>query len=207
MQITEIKKDKLHLTKIILEDGRELLIDNEVVYEKTLKVGADLSEQYIDELCFESNYRRAKSRALWYLDRQDHTEKALYQKLLRGGFPEKESAKVIARLKEVGVLDDNRYAENYAERLLESNISKREALQKMLLKGVPCELAKKVLSETEADEQTQIRNLIEKKYRNKLNGENGWQKVYAALVRKGFSYEEAKKALNNYIEESEEDYV
>lgn len=207
MQITEIKKDKLHLTKITFADGREVLVDNEVVYEKTLKVGADLSEQYINELASESDYRRAKSRALWYLDRQDHTEKALYQKLLRGGFPEKESAKVIARLCEVGLLDDNRYAENYAERLIESNISKREALQKMLLKGVPYELAKKVLTETEADEQTQIKNLIEKKYRNKLSGEKGWQKVYGALVRKGFSYDEVKKALNNYIEKAEEDYV
>ncbi len=207
MQIKTIKKDKLHLTKITFVDDSEVLIDNEVVYEKTLKVGADLSEEYINELVFESNYRRAKSRAIWYLDRTDHTEKALYQKLLRGGFPEKESAKVIARLKEVGLIDDNRFAQNYAERLLESNVSKREALQKMLVKGVPYDLAKAVLSDTETDELIQIKNVIEKKYRNKLNAQNGWQKVYGALVRKGFSYENVKKALNSFIENYEEDYV
>ncbi len=207
MQIREIKKDKLHLTKIIFADSSEVLIDNEVVYEKTLRAGVDLSQEYIDELVSESNYRRAKSRALWYLDRNDHTEKALYQKLLRGGFPEKESAMVIARLIEVGLLNDERYAKNYAERLIESNISKREALQKMLIKGVPYELAKSVLADTESDEETQIKNLIQKKYRTKLSGENGWQKVYAALIRKGFSYEAVKKTLNAYIENYEEDYV
>ncbi len=207
MQIKAINKDKLHLTKITFEDSSEVFIDNEVVYEKTLRAGADLSAEYIDDLVFESNYRRAKSRALWYLDRTDHTEKVLYQKLLRGGFPEKESAKVIARLKEVGLLDDNRYAQNYCERLIESNISKREALQKMLQKGVPYDLAKQVLSDTEADEETQIKNIIEKKYRNKLAQENGWQKVYGALIRKGFSYDAVKKALNEFIENYEEDYV
>ena len=207
MKITQIKKDKLHLTKIVFSDNSEVLIDNEVVYEKTLRVGADLSQEYIDELVFESNYRRAKSRAIWYLDRQDHTEKALYQKLLRGGFPEKESAKVIARLCEVGLLDDKRYAQNYAERLMESNVSKREALQRMLLKGVTYDLAKQVLQDTDSHEETQIKNLIEKKYRNKLAQENGWQKVCGALVRKGFSYENVKKALNEFIENYEEDYV
>lgn len=202
MVVTNIKKDKLHLTKITLSDGSEVLIDNEVVYEKCLKIGTQISD--LEDLVFESNYRRAKSRAIWYLDRADHTEKALYDKLLRGGFPKRESAKVIARLKEVGLLDDLRYAENYANRLIESNISKREALQKMLLKGVPYDMAKSVLEETETDELLQIKNIIEKKYRTKITLENGVQKVYAALVRKGFSYDAVKTALKTYIEESEE---
>lgn len=204
MFITDTKKDKLHLTKITLSDGSEVLIDNEVCYEKCLKVGLEIEDEDLKDLIFESNYRRAKSRAIWYLDRSDHTEKALYEKLLRGGFPQRESAKVIARLKEVGLLDDRRYAENYANRLIDNNISKREALQKMLLKGVPYDMAKSVLQETETDELLQIKNIIEKKYRAKLTLENGVQKVYAALVRKGFSYDAVKTALKTYIEESEE---
>lgn len=204
MFITDTKKDKLHLTKITLSDGSEVLIDNDVCYEKCLKVGLEIEDEDLKDLIFESNYRRAKSRAIWYLDRSDHTEKALYEKLLRGGFPQRESEKVIARLKEVGLLDDRRYAENYANRLIDNNVSKREALQKMLLKGVPYDMAKSVLEETETDELSQIKNIIEKKYRTKLTLENGVQKVYAALVRKGFSYDAVKTALKTYIEESEE---
>ena len=117
----------------------------------------------------------------------DHTEKALYDKLLRAGFKPKPCAKVIARLKEVGLLDDNRYAENYANRLIESNVSKREALQKLLLKGVSYDLAKSVLEETQTDELSQIKNVIEKKYKNKLLAENGVQKVYAGFVLNGCS--------------------
>ncbi len=202
MCITEIKKDKLHLMRLFLSDGNEVLIDKDVCNEKCLKKGMELDG--LEEIIFESDYRRAKSRAIWYLDRMDHTEKALYDKLLRAGFKPKPCAKVIARLKEVGLLDDNRYAENYANRLIESNVSKREALQKLLLKGVPYDLAKSVLEETQTDELSQIKNVIEKKYKNKLLAENGVQKVYAALVRKGFSYGAVKTALNEFIEESEE---
>ena len=202
MVITEIKKDKLHLMRLFLSDGNEVLIDKDVCNEKCLKKGMELDG--LEEIIFESDYRRAKSRAIWYLDRMDHTEKALYDKLLRAGFKPKPCAKVIARLKEVGLLDDNRYAENYANRLIESNVSKREALQKLLLKGVSYDLAKSVLEETETDELSQIKNVIEKKYKNKLLAENGVQKVYAALVRKGFSYGAVKTALNEFIEESEE---
>ena len=202
MVITEIKKDKLHLMRLFLNDGNEVLIDKDVCNEKCLKKGMELDG--LEEIIFESDYRRAKSRAIWYLDRMDHTEKALYDKLLRAGFKPKPCAKVIARLKEVGLLDDNRYAENYANRLIESNVSKREALQKLLLKGVPYDLAKSVLEETQTDELSQIKNVIEKKYKNKLLAENGVQKVYAALVRKGFSYGAVKTALNEFIEESEE---
>ena len=204
MRITEIKKDKLHLMRLFLSDGSEVLLDKDVRSQKGLNKGMELDEQALDGLIFESDYQRAKSRAVWYLDRMDHTEKALYDKLLRAGFKPKPCAKVIARLKEVGLLDDNRFAENYANRLIESNVSKREALQKLLLKGVPYDLAKSVLEETETDELSQIKNVIEKKYKNKLLSENGAQKVYAALVRKGFSYGAVKTALNEFIEESEE---
>ena len=204
MQIVNLQKDKLHLTKLSLSDGRQVLVDNDLVFERSLKAGLEIDDKYLEELLFSSDYVRAKSRAVWYLDRSAHTEKGLYDKLVRAGFAKEACAKVIARFIEVGLLDDRRYAETLAERLIETNVSKREALQKMLSKGLPYDLAKAVLEETEADENTQIRNLIEKKYRNKLLAENGAKRVFEALVRKGFSYSDVREALKSYIEESED---
>lgn len=204
MQIVNLQKDKLHLTKLSLSDGRQVLVDNDLIFERSLKAGLEIDDKYLEELLFSSDYVRAKSRAVWYLDRSAHTEKGLYDKLVRAGFAKEACAKVIARFIEVGLLDDRRYAETFAERLIEANVSKREALQKMLSKGLPYDLAKAVLEETEADENTQIRNLIEKKYRNKLQQENGAKKVFDALARKGFSFGAIREALKSYIEESED---
>ena len=204
MQIVNLQKDKLHLTKLSLSDGRQVLVDNDLVFQRSLKAGLEIDDKYLEELLFSSDYVRAKSRAVWYLDRSAHTEKGLYDKLVRAGFAKEACAKVIARFIEVGLLDDRRYAETLAERLIETNVSKREALQKMLSKGLPYDLAKAVLEETEADENTQIRNLIEKKYRNKLLAENGAKKVFDALARKGFSFGAIREALKSYIEELED---
>lgn len=200
MQILNIQKDKLHLTKISLSNGEEVLIDNDVCRDNYLKKGDEISEEKLNALVFQSQYQRAKSRAVWYLDRKDRTAKDLYNKLCLAGFDKKAVAKVIARLQEVGLIDDRRFAENYASRLMEGNVSKREALQKMLQKGVPYDMAKDVLSECDSDEGAQIEALINKKYRTKLMVEGGKEKVYAALIRKGFSYEAVKNALKNYIE-------
>lgn len=203
MLILEVKKDKKHLFKVIFQNGEEILIDKTVLEENSVYEGMDLSVEDISNLLESSDYYRARSRALWYLDRADHTEKALYQKLLRAGFPKKASAKVLARLVEIGAVDDRRYAERYAERCVEANISKREALHKMLEKGVPINLAKEVLNDIETDELSQIKALLEGKYAYKLSRDGGVQKVYASLIRKGFSFSAVKEALKVYSEELE----
>lgn len=203
MIVFDIKRDKTHLMRVILDNGAEILLDKDTVAENPLKKGDFIDKDKIDELSYDSEYRRAKSRALWYLDRMDYTEKSLYTKLVRAGFDKRASAQVLARLTELGVVDDMRYANRFAERCLEKNISKRETMHKMLEKGVPYDMAKFVLSDMEADEDSQLKALIEGKYAYKLTQDRGVEKVYAALVRKGFSYSAVKQALKNYVEDFE----
>lgn len=201
MQITAINKEKKHLTRITFNGGIECFLDNDVVFENGLSVGHTITEGDLNKIKFSSDYKRAKSRALWYLDRMDYTEKALFEKLLKAGFSKEASAKVLANLCEFSLIDDRKYAERMAERLISNNISNREALNKMYLKGIPLDLAKEVLSETDSDEEEQIKALIEGKYAYKLTTENGAKKVFAALIRKGFSYSSVRSALKQYIEE------
>lgn len=203
MFIEKLEKDKKHLTRLTLSNGDEFLIDKDVCAEKGLSQGMAIDGELIKELDEESDYKRAKSRALWYLDRQDYTEKALYEKLVRAGFKKSSSARVLAKLCELGLLDDRRYAERFAERCAQNNISKREAVHKMLLKGISLDLAKEVTEEAGGDPKEQIKAIIEKKYLNKLKEENGYQKVFAALARKGFPFDEIKTAIKEYNKELE----
>lgn len=203
MQIVAINKAKQHLSTLVFDNGEQVSLDTTVCGENLLKAGKELTDEDLKKLTEQSNYQRARSRALWYLDRGDITEKALFQKLVMAGYEEKASAQVIKRFVEVDLLNDRRYAENYAEKLLNANVSKREAVGKMLSKGIPYDLVKQVLESFGNDEERQIKNLLEGKYRNKLTAENGAQKVYAALVRKGFSYSAVRKSLKDYIEEQE----
>lgn len=201
MTVTSVSKEKKHLMLLTFDDGSQISVDTDAVVNNAIGIGTELDAEEIESLKYESDYERAKSRALWYLDRSDHTAKSMYDKLVKAGFDRKASAAVIARFTELGVIDDRRFAENFAARCAECNVSRREAAYKMMLKGVPKDIACEALDNENADEGEQIAALIAKKYRTKIESENGVQKVYAALIRKGFSYAKVRDALKKYSEE------
>lgn len=203
MIITALKSDKKHLVKVCFFGGEEILLDKDVCIDNALCSDMELDKSEIERLIFESDFKRAKSRAMWYLDRSDYTEKAMFQKLLRAGFKKKAAAAAVGRLAELGIIDDRRFAERFCERCFEHNVSKREALHKMLEKGVNYDLAKEMLENSETDEEQQIKNLLERKYASKLTAENGKQKVFAALARKGFSFSAIRSAMNEVLEDLE----
>ncbi len=201
MKIISISKEKQHLSKITLDSGDELLLDNDIVSLYCLHEEDNISKEKCESLSLESDISRAKSRAFWYLDRGALTEKALYDKLKKAKFSERAIAAVIARLIELKMLDDRRYAQNFAERCESSNISKRETVFKLINKGVPVDLAKEVVEDLQGSEEEKIKNLIEKKYKDKLTDKKTKEKVFAALIRKGFSYGAVREVMKKYIEE------
>ena len=160
-----------------------------------------ITEEKLLELIDESNYTRAKNRALWYLETRSFTEKGLYSKLVEKGFDKQASSKAIARFVELGLLNDRAYAENFLEKCISANISKREIYHKMIEKGLKKDLIEEILDGAEVDERAQIREILDKKYRLKLENEDNVKKVYAALARKGFSFSAIRDELKAYSDE------
>lgn len=202
MLLDAVLKDKKHCVRVIAGGG-EYLIDRDVAAEYSLRAGKEITAEELNEICERSEYVRARERALWYLDRADRTERTLFKKLKEAGFREQTAAAVIARLKELGLLDDRRYARNAAEYLARQNISPREIERRLYEKGVPRDIIKELRGGLDIDERAQLRALIDKKYRNKLGDRADVEKVYAALVRRGFSFGAVRAALREYSEELE----
>ena len=200
MKIQSVTNRRKHLTAVVLEDGSELLLDTELAEYRDLKPGAEIDDP--DALLYESDFKRAKSRALWYISRGDHSEKALREKLCHAGFSEAASSAAVLRMIELDLVNDERYAARMCESLSASGSSKREIFAKMLYRGIPSQIAKEcVFSEDGEDEVEKIKSLLDTKYASKLATEEGVQKVFAALIRKGFSFSDVKDALRAYNEE------
>lgn len=206
MTVRDVKKAKQHLLEVVLDNGETLLLDKTICAENGISKGKFLDSRQTRELCRASEYARAKSRALWYLDRKDYSEKALYNKLVSAGFGSEASGETVERLKRLGLIDDLRFAESLAERCERECLSERHTLHKLLEKGIAYNTAKEVVAKTEVDEETRIYGVIEKKYLSKLALPGGYEKVYAALIRKGFSYARTTSALKKYIRENCEEY-
>lgn len=201
MKIVEIKKDKKHTVKVSFDDGRSFNFDIDYWNSVCLREGDKLDDDSVKRHLNESEYIRAKSRGMWFLDRCDHSEKNLYEKIVAGGISRAAAARAVARLKELGLIDDRKFAVRLAAQMSENNISKREAYAKLYNKGIPKDVIKSVLEQTDFDEQEQIKAVIEKKYRAKMNTKENIQKVYAALIRKGFSYGSVSDAIKKYTRE------
>ena len=205
MRIDDISPRRKGLCAVTA-DGEEYLLNSETVEMHRLKKGQQIEPQFLSSLKKESDLDRAKSRALWYISRGDHSKKALFDKLRRA-FPPEAAEAAVERMCELGLIDDRRYAEQLAKSMSDGNRSKREILRKLFEKGIPNEVAKEAVDALECDAVAQITELIEKKYVRRLDSEEGVQKVFAALVRRGFSFGDVKSALRQYsenIENSEE---
>ncbi len=203
MKIVSLKDRRKGLTAVLFEDGSELLLDSEIVIINNLAPGVFLDDP--DALVYESDLKRAKSRALWYLSRGDLAEKKLKEKLLLGGFGEQASDDAVLRMKELGLINDERLAERLYQYLSESGASKREILFKLQNKGIPTDIARMVAENDETDEAEKIKNLIKTKYANKLDTEEGVRKTFNTLIRHGYSYSDVRDALKAYSYEIEED--
>ena len=203
MKIVSLKDRRKSLTAVTLEDGRELLLDSETVVINNLAPGVHLDDP--DALVYESDLKRAKSRALWYLSRSDLSEKKLKEKLTQGGFKPKACEAAVLRMKELGLINDERLAERLYEYLSSTGASKKEIIYKLQNKGIPYQTVKYLAEEDTSDESEKVKNLIETKYASKLKDEGGVQKVFAALLRKGYSYSDVRSALNAYLDEQIEE--
>lgn len=200
MTVKEISREKGHLLKVSFAEGKHIFLDLDFCREKCIHEGDNLSEEKIKEYLEESDYIRAKARAVWLLDRYSYTERRLFEKLTRAGFEKKAASKALLRLKELGLIDDNNLAVLYAGDCARRGVSKRAAYSKLLAKGFDIQTVKAALDCTDFDEKEQINGLLERKYAKYLAaGET--EKVYAALVRKGFSFAAVRDTLKQYNEE------
>ena len=203
MKIIAVKKDKKHTVKVTLEDHKECNFDIDYWNSTGLHENDELSLENLDFHLKESDYIRAKSRGMWFLEKADYSEKTLYEKIVAGGISTTASARAVARIKELGLIDDERLALRLALKMSEANVSKREAYAKLFAKGIPKHVIKSVLEQTDFDEIAQVNAIIQKKYRAKMNTKEEIQKVYAALIRKGFSYSAVGDAIRKYTKEVE----
>ncbi|MDE6124187.1 MAG: recombination regulator RecX [Eubacterium sp.] len=192
---------KIHL---LLDDEYRITTDVEFWAENFIKDGTDIDDEEWENLVTKINYRKAFNKCADLLSRRDHSVKELKEKLLRT-VDEASADKAIERFLELGYLDDEKFAKALAKHLYEvKNYSDNHVRQELYKRGISREIVYDIIDNSEIDSIETIINLVIKKYYNKLDAENGKEKVIAALMRKGFSYGDIKTALHRI---ENKDYV
>ena len=195
-RITETKRGRYAL---FLDDAFAFSLDEDTFAAAGLHAGDELTEPAVAELRRKSDARRALDKAMDLLALRDHAAGELYAKLCRR-FDPHTAAAAVARVGELGLLNDAGFARRRAAELLHKRKSRREILQDLAAKGIDRETAADALAALmpadgeEDPDLASARALVERQYARKL-AEGKTQQVMAALARRGFSHAVIRAAV------------
>lgn len=195
MEITELCEHKGDTWKIELGEAR-YYINVQIVAEFRLEKGQEITREGLAKIRSADILRKAKNRALYLLGERDMCLAELTRKLTKtyGAEVAEDAAEYVQSL---GYIDDEKYAGKLAEYLIKrKKFGKRRARQEMLHKGLERELVDQALEAIpNEDIGEELAEIIERKYLNKLGDYKERQKVIAALARRGFGFDEIKRAI------------
>lgn len=204
VSVKDGKNGKIH---IYLDGEYRATVDKDWWYSEKYRNLKEITEDELTELLSSVSFRRAYNKALDFLSRRPYSEKEIKRKLKEKDFDESAIEYAVNRLKELSLLDDERYAETLAEHLYTNKkYGAKRILQELNLRGVDRETAQNAVLALDKDEINSIVLLLEHKFKGKFNDEKGKQRTVAALLRYGYSYSDIKTAFQSVSQTFEEDF-
>ncbi|MCQ2479856.1 MAG: recombination regulator RecX [Clostridia bacterium] len=196
MKITA-KEGRYNKVHIHIDDEYLLTVDAAYWLSCGYVSGDELNERELAAFKDAAGSRRAFNAGAQLLSRREHSSKELYNKLLKNYEPEF-AAEAVARLVEIGMLNDERFANMYASELYEKKgYGKKRILYELNQKGVDRTLAEEAVEELFQDEDNieRIVDIIRKKYYNVQCDEKQRRRATAYLMRAGYSPSEIRRAM------------
>lgn len=197
MIITDIKKGKKRLNAVYIDGEFFNNVDSYILDISGFSVGSEISGAELKLLESKSNNRRAYSRALYLLGFRDYSEKEMQNKL-KLDFTDDAIENTIEKLKEQKFLDDEKFANKYADVLIfEKKFSKKMAVYELTKKGIDKQISESIVDNIDIDEKDQIKDLISRKYKDAYNNEKVKRRAIAFLQRHGYKIQDIFDIINN----------
>jgi regulatory protein len=135
---------------------------------------------------------------------KNRSSQALYDRLIEKEISPEDAAYAVARLIELGFLNDARYAEDLVSACRAKGWGRSRIRQELKKKAVDQDLADSLLEDFEPDYDKMKRLLAAK-----LKGDGPFEprdikRAADSLARRGFSWDQIKRALSEYTEQLEE---
>ena len=195
--------------------GRYLIkFDNDTtmrLYRQTLEdyalyPGMELTQEQFRELSSAAGQMSAKMRAVRIVSASNVSKKDLQQRLVRKGETEKQAAEAVAWMEDLDLLDDRRTAEQIVDRCIRSGYGKARAKQALYEKQIPRDLWEDALADY-PDQTDKILEFLRSRLKPGFE-ERDLRRATDALLRRGHSYQEVRKAMEQleFDADFQEDY-
>ena len=148
------------------------------------------------------NKPTAYNYALNLLSARPYSTQALHRKLIQKEYSAADADDAIRRLVDNGLLNDAKFAEQYARsKIVSSGVSKRRLSQDLYRKGIKGDVATTAIANVIADEEIDTAAIVEKVARKKLAQLGDLEplvlrrRLFGFLARRGYDVDEIKRVV------------
>lgn len=190
-KITALKLTRSNKRVNVFVDGSfSVSLGAEVVARENIKVGQDLSEEQIAKLKQSDLLQSCFDMALHYLSYRPRSEAEVRQRLRRRGFDSQVVDRVLAGLKERGLIDDVAFAQYWRDSRLSFKPRSQRAIElELRQKGVAAETASEVVEDIDDEVVAYQAGLKKARTLSRVDYGEFHRRLFGYLQRRGFSYE------------------
>lgn len=182
---------------LTLSNGETRVMPRALLRERPYRGGVPFDEAAFEALLRERSYPFALERAVSLLAVRARTERELRDALHQCAYSEAVIDRVIARMNEAGYIDDADFASQWAASRTGKGLGTRRIVMELRQKGVDAEQIEQALGQIDEKERMEsaVRAAQKAARGRELSSPADRQKVFAALMRRGYDSSSAKKAI------------
>lgn len=205
LTVTEVRRTGGEGCTVLLSNGETVKTTLAIAAEMSLYSGRELSEGEELELTDKSALARARERAMRIISARPMSERELYDRLVEKGETEYNAADCVAWLKGLHFLSDEEYAGMIVRHYAQKGYGRRRVRDELYRRKVPRDLWDAALEELPEQDGT-IDRLLRSRLKSESPDRAELKKASDALLRRGFSWEEIRAAINRFNSDTGEDY-
>ncbi len=184
------------------EGGSTMRLYRQTVEDFGLYAGLELEEEQLSQLRQAAGAMSAKMRAVRIVAASNVSKKDLQQRLVQKGENPQQASEAVAWMEELHLVDDEETARQVVARCVARGYGVARAKQALYEKKIPKELWQQALADY-PDQTEAITDFLRARLGENAD-ERALKRATDALLRRGHSYGEIRKALNLLRLEPEE---
>ena len=197
MRIAKVEKSKHKQGRVLVypEEGELLRITEAELLPFGIYPGAELTDQQVEALREAARRSETKLRAAHMASSRMLSKKELTDRLRRKGAEPDEAAEAAERMEELGAVNDSAYAGVVVRHYAAMGYGRGRVEQELYRRGIPKELWEEALAEL-PDSADAIDAFLRGKLKGRKPDRAELKRLSDALLRRGYSWNEIRPALN-----------
>lgn len=196
MYVREVCALNSKKSRVKFDTGESIVLYKGEIRKYNIEADTDMNESDYTYIMNELLPKRCRERAMYIIERSDKTRKQIADKLRQNGYPDSIIDGALEFLDKYDYVDDNKYAKSYIN-AKSGTKSRRQIEYELNQRGICTDALRQLLGEEYSDEVDTIKKLLYKRrYSENLSADKSKHVQY--LMRKGFSYDNIQRAMNEF---------